>query len=59
MGMKIGGEGQFDMLKKMGSEPNPKILPEAIFRQWGYVDASPLSGYTYNFVINRGTNLKL
>ena len=25
MGMKIGGEGQFDMLKKMGCEPNPKI----------------------------------
>ena len=41
MGMKISGEGQFDMLKKIGCEPNTKIPPEAIFRQWGYVGASP------------------
>ena len=41
MGMKIGGEGHFDMLKKIGCEPNSKVLPEAIFRQWGYVGASP------------------
>ena len=59
MGMQIGGEGQFDILKKMGCEPNPKIPPEAIFRQWGYVAASPYIGYTYNFVTNRVTNLKL
>ena len=59
MGMKIGGEGQSDMLKKMGRDPNPKIPPEAIFRQWGYVGASPYVGYTYNFVTNHGTNLKL
>ena len=58
MGMKIGGEGQFDMLKKMGCEPNPKKPTEAIFRQWGYVGASPLVGYTYNFVTNHGTYLK-
>ena len=36
MGTKIGGEGQFDILKKMGCVPNPKIPPEAIFRQWGF-----------------------
>ena len=35
MGMKIGGEGQFDMLKKMGCESNQKLPPEAIFRLWG------------------------
>ena len=41
MGMKIGGEGQFDMLKKIGCELNPDMPPEAIFRQWGCVGASP------------------
>ena len=41
MDMKIGGEGQFDMLKKMGCKPNQKIPTEAIFRQWGYVGAHP------------------
>ena len=30
MGIKIAGEGQFDMLKKMGCEANPKLPPEAI-----------------------------
>ena len=40
VGMKIGGARQFDMLKKMGCESNPKLPPEAIFRQWGYVGAT-------------------
>ena len=40
MGMKIGGEGQFGMLKKIGYEPSPKMPPEAIFRHWGNVGAS-------------------
>ena len=39
--MKNGGEGQFDVLKKIGCEPKPKMPPEAIFRQWGYVEATP------------------
>ena len=41
MGMKIGREGQFDMLKKIECEPNLNMPPEAIFRQWGCVGASP------------------
>ena len=41
MGMKIDGDGQFDMLKKTGCEPNPNIPLEAIFRQWDYFGASP------------------
>ena len=27
----------FDILKKIGCEPNPNMPPEAIFRQWGNV----------------------
>ena len=37
----MGGEGQFDILKKIGYEPNRNMPPEAIFRQWGCVGASP------------------
>ena len=59
MGMKIGREGQVDMLKKIGCEPNLNMPPEAIFRQWGCVGASPKISYSYNFVTNSGTNLKL
>ena len=41
MGIEIGEEGYFDMLKKIGYEPKPNMPPEAIFRQWGCVGASP------------------
>ena len=41
MGIKVGGEGQFDMLKKIEYEPNPNMPLEAIFSQWGCVGASP------------------
>ena len=42
MGMKIGGEGQFDMLKMIGCELNPNMPPEVIFRQWGCVGVQVL-----------------
>ena len=59
MGTKIGGEGQFDKLKKMECEPNPKIPPR-LFLDSGAMSLQVLKSVIPNsFVTNRGTNFKL
>ena len=39
-GMRIGGGRQFNVLKEIECESNPKMAPEANFRRWGYVNAN-------------------
>ena len=59
MGMKIGGEGQFDVLKMIGFEPNPKMSSEAIFRPWDHVGDGRSIGYCNTFITICGNNMKL